>query len=230
MQAKFPSVVSMAKPQTSVKKRSKEGSPKGPGDAGWQAHKSSNTRDQILDAAIQCIVDFGYGNTTTTKIAEIAGLSRGATLHHFPSRMDVIRAAVDHLHQKRLRAFRKSIANIPDDVDRVKMAVESYWAHVTHPVFVAFFELSVAARSDEELENILRPAQISFDEEWYKTAQELFPEWQADKPAFDLALNLTQKLMEGVAISHLTHSREENEETLLEYLEDRIRELAPKGI
>ena len=201
--------------------------PKGPGDAGWQAQKSAAARDQILNAAISCIVDLGYSNTTTMKIAERAGLSRGATLHHFPSKMDVIRAAVDYLHEKRLRAFRASIKSIPEDVDRVKMAVESYWEHVTHPLFVAFFELSVAARTDHELREILRPAQQAFDDEWYRTAQEVFPEWQADRPAFDLALNLTQQLMEGMAISFLTHARADNKNQLLEYLEDRLRELSP---
>ena len=203
--------------------------PKGPGDVGWQAQKSAATRDQILKAAISCIVDLGYSNTTTIKIAERAGLSRGATLHHFPSKMDVIRAAVDYLHKKRLRAFRASIKSIPEDVDRVKIAVESYWEHVTHPLFVAFFELSVAARMDHELREILRPAQQAFDDEWYRTAQEVFPEWQADRPAFDLALNLTQQLMEGMAISFLTHARADNKNQLLEYLEDRLRELSPYG-
>ncbi len=201
--------------------------PKGPGDAGWQAHKSSNTRDQILEAAIKCIVEMGYANTTTIKIAERAGLSRGATLHHFPSRMGIIRAAVDYLHQKRLRAFRKSVAHIPKDVDHVKMAVEFYWAHVTHPLYVAFFELSVAARYDRELRDILRPAQQAFDDEWYKTAQELYPEWQSDTDAFDLALNLSQHLMEGMAISYLTHARDDKKEVLLQYLENSIRSLAP---
>jgi AcrR family transcriptional regulator len=205
----------------------KSGMPRGPGDVGWQAQKSAATRDQILNAAISCIVDLGYSNTTTMKIAERAGLSRGATLHHFPSKMDVIRAAVDHLHEKRLRAFRVSIRSIPEDVDRVKIAVESYWEHVTHPLFVAFFELSVAARTDHDLREILRPAQQAFDDEWYRTAQELFPEWQADRPAFDLALNLTQQLMEGMAISFLTHARANNKNQLLEYLEERLRELSP---
>jgi len=202
--------------------------PKGPGDAGWQAHKSSNTRDQILDAAIECIVKYGYANSTTTKIAEMAGLSRGATLHHFPSKMDIVRAAVDHLHQKRLRAFRKSIDKMPEGADRPKLGVEFYWKHVTHPLFVAFFELSVAARHDDDLKDILLPAQKAFDEQWYKTAQDLFPEWQSDPEAFDLALNLTQKLMEGVAISRLTHAREDKNEALRDYLEESIRNLAPK--
>lgn len=202
--------------------------PKGPGDAGWQAHKSSNTRDQILEAAIECIVELGYANTTTTKISEIAGLSRGATLHHFPSKIDIIRAAVDYLHQKRLRAFRKSITTIPEGADRAKLGVKFYWDQVNHPMFVAFFELSVAARHDDDLKDILDPAQSAFDKEWYLTAKELFPEWQSDPEAFDLALNLTQKVMEGMAINRLTTSGEDNNAALRNYLEESIRNLAPK--
>ena len=86
--------------ETESSKKKASSIPKGPGDAGWQAHKSSTTRDQILDATIRCIAELGYANTTTTEIAKKAKLSRGATLHHFPSRIDIIRAAVDHLQQQ----------------------------------------------------------------------------------------------------------------------------------
>ncbi|WP_354694698.1 TetR/AcrR family transcriptional regulator [Elongatibacter sediminis] len=201
--------------------------PQGPGESGWQARKSAATRDQIISAAIRCIVESSYSKTTTMKIAAKAGLSRGATLHHFPSKMDIIRAAVDYLHEKRLQAFRRSIRELPADADRVRLAVQSYWAHVNHPIYVAFFELSVAARTDPELREILRPAQRAFDQEWYVTARDLFPEWQSDPKAFDLALNLTQQLMEGMAISYLTHAREDNKEQLLDYLEAKLRELKP---
>ena len=204
--------------------------PSGPGDQGWQAQKSAATREQILSAAVRCIVELGYSRTTTMKIAERAGLSRGATLHHFPSKLDIIRAAVDYLHERRLRAFRNSVNAIPEGTDRIKAATEAYWAHATHPIFVAFFELSVAARTDKELRKILRPAQKSFDEEWYKTAQEVFPEWQSDREAFDLALALVQHLMEGIAISTMTHQRQTDHDNLKEYLEAQLRELAPAEI
>ena len=204
--------------------------PSGPGEQGWQAQKSAATREQILSAAVRCIVELGYSRTTTMKIAERAGLSRGATLHHFPSKLDIIRAAVDYLHERRLRAFRKSVQSIPEDADRIKAATDAYWAHATHPIFVAFFELSVAARTDKELRKILQPAQRSFDEEWYKVAQDVFPEWQSDKEAFDLALSLVQHLMEGIAVSSMTHPRSDSHEKLHQYLEDKLRELAPKGI
>ncbi len=201
--------------------------PSGPGETGWQARKSAATREQIIRAAISCIVDSSYSKTTTMKIAEKAGLSRGATLHHFPSKMDIIRAVVDYLHQKRLQAFRRSIRTIPAGADMVRLAVEAYWAHVNHPIYVAFIELSVAARTDPALREILHPAQLAFDREWYNTARELFPEWQSDPQAFDLALNLTQQLMEGMAISHFMHAREDNKQQLLDYLELKLRELRP---
>ena len=203
---------------------------KGPGEQGWQAQKSAATRDQILSAAVRCIVELGYSRTTTMKIAERAGLSRGATLHHFPSKLDIIRAAVDYLHERRLNAFRNSVQSIPEGTDRIKAATDAYWAHATHPIFVAFFELSVAARTDKELRKILRPAQKSFDEEWYKTAKDQFPEWQSEPENFDLALSLVQNLMEGIAISSMTHARTDHHEQLHQYLEDKLRELAPEEI
>ena len=46
----------------------------------WQQTKSKNTRNTILDAAIECFYKFGYNNTTTEKIAIEAGVSRGAML------------------------------------------------------------------------------------------------------------------------------------------------------
>jgi hypothetical protein len=85
----------------------------------------------------------------------------------------------------------------------------------------------VAARTDPELEAILKPAQAAFYQEWYNTATELFPEWQSDKAAFDLALDLSRYLIEGLAVSALTHEETERSQYLLEYLEETLRTLRP---
>lgn len=198
-----------------------------PGETGWQARKSAATRNQIVSAAIRCIVESSYSKTTMMKISEKAGLSRGATLHHFPSKMDIIRAAVDYIHEKRLEAFRRSIREIPEDADIAHLAVEAYSDDLNHPIYIALFELSVAARTDPELREILHKAQLAFDDEWYETAWSLFPDWHADREAFDLALNLSQKLIEGMAISNFTHARKYNKIQLLNYLEEKVRELKP---
>ena len=167
-------------------RKSSASTPAGPRGLGWQARKSAATRNQIISAAIRCIVETSYSKTTMMKISERAGLSRGATLHHFPSKMDIMRAVVNYLHEKRILAFRRSIEEIPGGADMAHMAIAAYSDHVNHPIYVALFELSVAARTDEELRKILHPAQLAFDRQWYETAWELFPEWHADRAAFDL--------------------------------------------
>lgn len=194
--------------------------------AGWQAQKSASTRNLIIEAAIQCFVDLGYARTTTAVIAEKAGLSRGAMLHHFPSKMDIVRASVEHLHAKRLRAFRKAMTRVPPDGDHVRLGVEGYWGHVKHPLFVAFFELAVAARTDRKLAAILRPAQESFEREWYQASLDLFPEWHRKGEKFELGFDLSRYVLEGMAISFLTHKETERDKRVLRYLEEKLRELA----
>jgi len=185
-------------------------------ELGWQAQKSASTRNLILEAAIKCFVDFGYARTTTTLIAKKAGLSRGAMLHHFPSKLDIVRAAVEYLHAKRLRAVRKSMAKQAAGSDHVRQGVETYLAHVKHPLFVAFFELAVAARTDRQLAAILRPAQQSFEREWFDATLESYPEWRGRGDSFALALDLSRYVLEGMAINHLTHKETERDRRGLE--------------
>ena len=212
----------MTKPSPAVIDETEE-----PAEAlGWQAQKSASTRTQIIEAAIKCFIECGYSRTTTTLIAAKAGLSRGAMLHHFPSKLAVVRAAVEHLHAKRLRAFRKAVTKPSADSDHVRQSVEAYWCHVRHPMFVAFFELAVAARTDKELARILRPAQEAFEREWYQAAVEIFPEWEGRGEKFDLALDLSRYVLEGMAISFLTHKETERDKRVIAYLDEKIRELA----
>ncbi len=198
---------------------------------GKQALKSATTRTQIVDAAIHCLVDHGYANTTTPRIAEVAGVSRGAMMHHFSNRLNVIQAAIEHLHKKRLVAFRRAAVGAPAPAgpNRIHAALIGYWQHVTHPLFVAFHELTVASRTDPELERILRTARQAFYREWYRLAVDVFPEWQADQKNFNLALSLTQNLLEGMAITQLAGELDEKtRDNLLEYLEAQLNILLPE--
>ena len=170
-------------------------------------------------------MELGYARTTTTVIADRAGLSRGAMLHHFPSKIDVVRAAVEYLHAKRLRAFRRAAQPTSISVDRIRLNLDAYWQHVRHPMFVAFFELTVAARTDPELAEILRPAQEAFEGEWHRTAREVFTDWDTTDESFDVALDLTRYVLEGMAISFLVHKETERDRRVLTYLASKLQEL-----
>ena len=64
-----------------------------------QALKSAKTRSRLIEATIRCLVKYSYANTTTPKVAEEAGLSRGAMLHHFENGRQLMQATLVELHQ-----------------------------------------------------------------------------------------------------------------------------------
>src|SRR5262252_1706823 len=76
-----------------------------------QAERSASTRGRLLDATISCLHDLGYAGTSTPEIARRARLSRGAQLHHFPTKAELVTNAVEYLFERRreefLRAFRE---------------------------------------------------------------------------------------------------------------------------
>lgn len=197
----------------------------GPAEPGLQAQKSAATRARLIDATIRCIIRYGYSRTTTPRVAEEAGLSRGAMLHHFENGGALMQAAIAELHEKRLRAFRRSADNTVHDVSRL---VRAYWKQVSGQTFTAFHELALAARTDRDLAGILAPAQEEFRRRWYSEAIEMFPEWQGDRASFDLALALSQNVLEGMAINRLTHGLAETMvEPILADLERQIEAMKP---
>ncbi len=52
---------------------------------------------RLLEATVDCLVERGWAGTTTTVIAERAMVSRGAQLHHYPTKAELVAAAVAHL-------------------------------------------------------------------------------------------------------------------------------------
>ena len=187
--------------------------------------KSAQTKKRLIEGAIRCIVKFGYSKTTTSRVASEAGLSRGAMLHHFENGEALMRAVIAELNDKRLRAIRRT----GDIASRgVHEVVRAYWHQLSSSSFTAFHELSIAARTDQGLAQILEPAQAEFRERRYALSIEAFPEWQKDRKNFDLALALSQQTIEGMAINRLVHGLDEAMvEPLLINLERQTQELKP---
>jgi AcrR family transcriptional regulator len=195
---------------------------------GKQARKSLATQRQIIETAIQCLAKYGYHDTTYIRISEESGISRGAMRHHFPSRIEIMKATIEHLHNKRLTAFRKSAASFPDGPSRARANVEALWLHVNHPTFMVFIDLALAARKDRELAAIFRPAQRTFRQECYYAALELFPEWLKHREQLRTAIDLTLYMMEGMVLDDLSPDGE-GATRLLDFLARELDVLRTEG-
>lgn len=108
-------------------------------------------RERLLDATIACLVDFGYAGTTVTRIAERAGVTRGAQVHHYRTKADLVTAAVTHLASQSAEFGWTQVARLADAEDPVGDLLDTLWDVHSGPTFTATVELWVAARTDPEL-------------------------------------------------------------------------------
>ncbi|MEB3030815.1 TetR/AcrR family transcriptional regulator [[Mycobacterium] nativiensis] len=116
-----------------------------------QAERSAAMRTRLLDATVESLVAHGYAGTTTPRIAEIAGVTRGAQIHHFRSKEDLVVAAIEHLAQQRTQAAIRELGQVQSIPDPVATALDFLWEAHQGPMFIATVELWVAARTDRVL-------------------------------------------------------------------------------
>src|SRR5689334_20838241 len=114
-------------------------------------------RQRLLEATVDCLVEHGWSGTSTTLVSQRAGVSRGAQLHHFPTKNDLVLAAVAHLSERRGEELREAARHLPSGKRRTRAVVEMLADHFTSPVFDAALELWVAARTDPALHAAVVP-------------------------------------------------------------------------
>lgn len=189
----------------------------------WQQTKSAQTRNNILSSSITCFYELGYASTTTDNIAKQAGVSRGAMLHHFPTRFELISAAVQHLSDRWLQRFTEAETRVNEGAEHTRVAegIDAYWELLNSPDWVVFNELKVAARTDPELEQALIPALKDFGKAMAATARELYPDLALSE-AYERGNLLTTYLLEGMAAAKLIQGVPVPEKKVLDWLKREL--------
>jgi AcrR family transcriptional regulator len=113
-------------------------------------------RERLLDATVSCLVEFGYSGTTVSRIAERAGVTRGAQVHHYRTKEDLVVAAIRHLAEQLAAQVIADAPAIAKSADPVGAALDMLWKLHRGPIFAATVELWVAARTDPELAKQVR--------------------------------------------------------------------------
>ncbi|WP_110240310.1 TetR/AcrR family transcriptional regulator [Nocardioides gilvus] len=116
-----------------------------------QEERTRAMRARLLEATVECLVEVGFSGTSTTLVSKRAGVSRGAQVHHFPTKNDLVVAAVEHISTSRGDELASTLAEAPTGEGRTRAVLEILAAHFTAPIFTAALELWVAARTDPQL-------------------------------------------------------------------------------
>jgi AcrR family transcriptional regulator len=165
-----------------------------------QQERSRATQQRLLDATIDCLIKYGWSGTTTTVVAETAGVSRGAQLHHYPTKAALVLAAVEHLTRRRAEEIRAEAVTAP--ARRIEHAVDLLAASFTGPLFQATLEVWVAARTDDGLRDALVPLEATIGRELYRLTVDLLDADDSRAEVRD-AIQATLELLRGLGVANL---------------------------
>lgn len=166
-----------------------------------QQQRRESTRAALLDATVACLVEHGHAGTTVADVLAHAGVARGTLLHHFPTKNDLLAAAVSHVAAQRADRWDAEVAALPARTDRVDAMVDLAWRDLSSPVFAAALELWVAARTDAELRAALVPVEAHLVGRIRESlVAALGPAYADDRRAGTL-VQFTIDLLTGLALS-----------------------------
>ena len=164
--------------------------------------RSQRTRERLLEAAIQALVEFGYAGAKTNGIAARAEVSQGALYKHFPTKLDLLEAALAHvLSESRDRFARAIRADAEAESDPAGAVFRHLWDVFASPELQAAFELYLAARTDRDLAARVVPIVEQHRANVIAGARARFPDAAREHENFDGAVNALVSTMQGAAIA-----------------------------
>ncbi|SIT02162.1 TetR/AcrR family transcriptional regulator [Paracoccus saliphilus] len=162
--------------------------------------RSIAMREKLIEAALEVIYDLGYNSASTPEFSRRAGVSRGALLHHFPTRSDIIIAAMEDLLGEGTREIRETASRVARQEVSLGDFVEFLWQMFSGRFFYISLEFINEARTDAELRErmipVVRDFHAALDGIWGEF------EKQADglPQSTRVALNMTVCLVRGMGV------------------------------
>jgi AcrR family transcriptional regulator len=168
-----------------------------------QAERSEETRTRILKAAANLIRKRGYARFRTAEVAKEAGLSRGAQLHHFPTKDSLVVATLEHVFEQAqvLSRRRASAVNRPRDL--IEAVIEDAREFFFSEHFLVAIDIVLSTSTDQSVRkqilDISRKARRPVEAAW---AEALAANGVPGQLASDLVA-LTLSLVRGMSLRTL---------------------------
>lgn len=177
------------------------------------------TRKHLLDTTVACLVEYGYAGTTTQRIQDRAGVSRGALLHHFGSKEQLFVAAIGHIAELHLEQIKAAAKQMTPGKHAAPGMVEALRKAMSGSNFLAGLELWMAARTDSAVRSALAPSERQLGKElWTVFSQTL----GTDSPRVRMAYEALLITLRGLALTGLLR---ENDQRADEIIRARLHEL-----
>jgi AcrR family transcriptional regulator len=192
-----------------------------------QEERTRAMRQRLLEATLQCLVERGWSGTSTTLVSQRAGVSRGAQLHHFPTKADLVIAAVDHIATLRRDELAEAAAALPRGKRRTREVLELLGEHFTADVFAAALELWVAARTDPQLLAAVEPLERQTGRETHRLTVEML-DVDESRPGARELVQATLDLIRGLGLASTISDDRDRRRQILDRWADLLDDELPR--
>lgn len=187
-----------------------------------QAARSGEMKRRILDAAFAVLKERGFAGFTTPEVARRAGVSRGAQVHHFPSKNDLVTAAMEHVFGIALADGLRLAEAAKRSGRPVDALISDAKAFYFSDYFYVGLDMLIAGAKDAALKEAgirgVRNYRRPVEQQWLAVIQELGLPARISE---DLLL-LTVSVVRGFGIRQLWSTEPERVQGLLALWQDMI--------
>lgn len=173
-----------------------------------QEERSATTREKVIQAAIDCIVEEGLHNTTAARIAARSGVTWGAIAHQFGDKDSVFFAVVERNTEIYRQHLSRALESVGESAsERIGALIDVTWSYLNEPASYAFAELIIHNRASTNAKIIAQQDELSnkmMQEIWRR----FFGEFGISAEKLETARNVVLATLQGLILMRLiTHRR-----------------------
>ncbi len=190
-----------------------------------QEERSRQTQARVTQATIECILEKGIRATSTVDVARQAGVSRGALVHHYPSKTLLMQAALEDLLNREVESVRDMARRVKTgdlDFDNFLLALHD---HFKGDMYMVTLEYLTNARTDPDIMEVLVPLASKFNESLEAIWEQLVASAEHSSHTKRVALNATLCMMRGMGAQGIWRDDPELYRDMLLFWRETLQEL-----
>jgi AcrR family transcriptional regulator len=165
-----------------------------------QQQRREETVGRLLDACIATIMEIGYARASAAVITKRAGVSVGALFRHFDTMGDFMAATASEVLRRQLETGTKLVAEIPADRPALETALAILRDITSGPTNAVFYELVIAARTDEKLRDTMQRELAQYEAKILDAFRTLPGAEDVPQEIFPALVTLTRNVFDGAAV------------------------------
>lgn len=181
-----------------------------------QEQRRRETQESVLKAAMTVLIEDGYEKFTTTRVAETAGISRGAQENYFRTKNELIVAATRYTLTQAAEQARALASRNARSADPIEAFLANSRSFCFSPTYLALMEIVAVARRKPELAKVNTPVVREFrkvlDDIWIDALCDAGYE----RASVESFVKMTHNLLRGMAFASIWQPRKSDYPEMLE--------------